>query len=102
MLPTNASYRCKKNMVLGGQRLTAGSLLPSDSPVRQNPRRLEILYRTRMIEPAETTSVAVKAAPTRNYLDSLTIDEVKQLLENRDMNTRGKEEALRERLKGVL
>lgn len=105
MLPSNVSYRCVKSMTVEGQQLSAGALLPLDSPVRKDPRKLEILFRTRFIEPADgetIQSTVSKETSTKDPLLSLTQDEVKLLLRGRGMATKGTEDAIRARLRAIL
>ena len=104
MLPSTASYRCMKTMMVGGQQVTAGSLLPKDSPLRHNPRRMEILYRTRMIQPAEEGPVTAKAVAKAepSLLEKLTLEELQTLCKGRGLASKGTIDAVRARLASEL
>lgn len=64
--PAGTDYVVQKPITVCGVALDRGAHLPSDSPIRENPRRLETLCRTRALvaqmkaaQPAQATEPPV-------------------------------------------
>lgn len=114
----DADYTMLKPLKVSGVALDRGDLLPTDSPLRQNPRRLESLCRNRYMRPGlpETTAPAkaaavsvpkvvveeVKQKATSDDLDQMSIAQLRDRCRELGINASGGYTPLRERIRFKL
>lgn len=106
--PPGSEFVVLKQMRVDGVDLGVGAHLPADSPIRDNPRRLEALCRLRRLAPVtETAGVSAGRAQTE-VLKPLLVDlgsmdraQLAELCQDRGVSSKGNAPTLRRRLRQV-
>ncbi len=114
----DSDYVILKEMLVNGMKLSHGDHLPSDSPLRDNPKRLETLCRLRMLAPislvaepakvstAKPTPQAKEEVATPNTpkvdVDAFSFAQMLKECKRLKLKTNGTKQELRERLRTAL
>ena len=108
--PSDGNYVViRPRLTIGGCKLQLGDLLPEDSAIRKQPRKLETMCRLRRLMPqiASAKMQAVDVLPSKKVakeadLGTLSLQELKQLCRDKGLPPYGNKSQLRKRLHSVV